>query len=105
MARGGSAAKRKGDRAEREIAKMFGAERSYWQPEQEGETKKPDLYDIPYLGRCEVKIRSNGFKQLYDWLSNNAGLFVRADRRPWIVIMPAQDFKAIIDELDAYKGG
>jgi hypothetical protein len=98
---GGKSPKSKGDRAEREVIKLFGGERTFWQPEQ-GE-QRGDIINMPYLGRCEVKIRYDGFKQLYKWLADNGGLFVRADRKPWLVVMPAKDLKAITDELDELK--
>ena len=47
---------------------------------------------VPLLGtdrRCEVKVRGNGFIQLYDWLEGGADmLIVRADRRTPLVIIP-----------------
>lgn len=97
--KGGKRPKRKGDAGEREIVRMFGGERTHWQP---GENHG-DVINIPYLGRSEVKRRAAGFKQLYSWLADNDALFVRSDRRPWLVVMEAKDLRLLLDELDELK--
>ena len=49
----------------------------------------PDL-SVPLLGidrSVEIKIRSNGFRELYKWLSGADFLVIRADRRePFVVV-------------------
>jgi hypothetical protein len=50
----------------------------------------PDL-SVPLLGRdmaVEVKIRSNGFRELYRWLAGADLLIVRADRDRPLVVVP-----------------
>jgi Holliday junction resolvase len=50
----------------------------------------PDL-SVPLLGidrGVEIKIRSNGFQQLYSWLTGANLLIVRADRQEPLVIVP-----------------
>jgi|SRR6516162_9799248 hypothetical protein len=50
----------------------------------------PDV-SIPLLGRdrfAEVKCRSRGFRDIYNWLADNDLLVVRADRREPLVIVP-----------------
>ncbi len=42
--------------------------------------------------KAEVKIRGNGFKQLYDWISDNHYLFVKADRKDYLAVMRIDDF-------------
>jgi hypothetical protein len=44
--------------------------------------------------KFEVKVRSDGsgFKQLYDWIDGNAGLFVRRDRNAWLVTIRIEDW-------------
>lgn len=96
---GGKSVKTKGDAGEREIVRMFGGERTHWQP---GENHG-DVINVPYLGRTEVKRRAAGFKQIYDWLNDNDALFMRADRRQWLVCMRAKDLKLLLDELDELK--
>jgi len=46
---------------------------------------------VPLLGtnrRIEVKVRANGFSELYRWLIERDFLVVRADRREPLVIVP-----------------
>ena len=47
---------------------------------------------LPLLGQdlCgEVKIRRDGFRQIYDWLADRDVLFIRSDRRePLVVVRP-----------------
>jgi hypothetical protein len=46
---------------------------------------------VPVLGvdrTVEVKVRGNGFRQLYDWLERRHLLIVRADRREPLVVLP-----------------
>jgi hypothetical protein len=46
---------------------------------------------VPVLGRdlrFEVKARASGFKKIYQWLSGNSGLFVRADRQGMLAVVP-----------------
>jgi hypothetical protein len=50
----------------------------------------PDL-TMPLLGAdrtVEINIRSNGFRELYRWLTAADLLIVRADRQPPLVILP-----------------
>jgi hypothetical protein len=50
----------------------------------------PDL-SVPLLGidrSIEIKIRSNGFRELYSWLTGADLLIVRADRREPLVVLP-----------------
>jgi hypothetical protein len=107
---GGKAPKRKGDAGEREFAKLMGGERTYWQPGNTDEEKKGDLFNVPHLGRGEVK-RRKSFKTLYNWLGDNDFLALREDSQrfkkkpPWLVVMRAQDLKLIIDEIDELKRG
>ena len=42
--------------------------------------------------RFEAKIRSTGFKQIYDYLADNAGLFIRADRREALIVLRVEDW-------------
>lgn len=97
---GGKASKIKGDQGEREICKLFGGQRTYWQP---GRKTRPDTVDVPYLGKGEVKRRADGFKQLYKWLADNDFLAIRADRKDWLVVLKAEDLKLLLDEMDELK--
>ncbi len=91
---GGRASRDKGNRAERAIVKFlqdhgFAAERV----PLSGSAGGSYLGDIsvPLLGvdRCaEVKVRANGFRELYRWLEQRDLLIVRADRSEPLVILP-----------------
>jgi len=48
--------------------------------------------------QAEVKIRGNGFKKLYDWLAGNQYLFVKADRRPYLVVMTLDSFIEMVNK-------
>lgn len=98
---GGRGPKRKGDHGEREICKLLGGERTYWQPGSE--KTQGDVINVPYLGRVEVKRRRDGFRQLYSWLADNDALAVRADRKEWLVILRAQDVKLLCEQMDELK--
>ena len=97
---GGKAPKRKGDGFEREVCRVLGGERTFWQPGQE---KKPDCVSVPYLGTGECKRRRNSFSRLYNWLENVDFLAIRDDRKPMLIVMRAEDLKLILDEMDELK--
>ena len=40
----------------------------------------------------EAKIRQSGFVQIYDWLGDNAGLFIRADRQELLIVVRVSDW-------------
>jgi len=42
---------------------------------------------------AEVKGRKDGFKSLYSWLEGRDILFIRADRKEWLVILRLKDWK------------
>lgn len=98
---GGRASRQKGDRGEREFAKLMGGERVPLSGSQGG-SFSGDV-DVPYLGRGEVKRRRNGFATIYKWLEDRDFLALRSDRQEWLVVMRAEDVKMLIDELDALK--
>lgn len=39
---------------------------------------------------AEVKLRKNGFKQIYKWLENSDILFIKADRKPYLAVIPLE---------------
>jgi hypothetical protein len=50
--------------------------------------------------RAEVKVRGNGFGQLYEWLTDRDVLIVHTDRQEPLVVLPvrlAADIAAIAD--------
>lgn len=92
--KGGKASRQKGNRAERAIVRFlqdrgFAAERVPLSGSAGG-SYLGDL-TVPVLGvdRCiEVKVRANGFNQLYAWLTDRDILIVRADRAEPLVVLP-----------------
>jgi Holliday junction resolvase len=92
--RGGRAARQKGNRLERAVARLLqdaglGAERVPLSGAAGG-SYAGDL-TVPILGRdlvVEAKARANGFAQLYAWLEGRDILIVRADRRDALVVLP-----------------
>jgi hypothetical protein len=85
----------KGKRGEREVVKLLkeaGFEARRTAPLQAGETSGDPDVELDNKYRIEVKRRKNGFEQLYKWLKNTDFLFVRADRKDYIVSMSLQTF-------------
>jgi hypothetical protein len=80
----GRHSREKGARTERAIAKLIGA-RKVSRAYQAGHDLELPLGDR--LLRIEVKARSDGFRELYDWLDGNDALIVKADRRPPLVVL------------------
>jgi hypothetical protein len=103
--RGGSASRRKGANAERALVRFlqdrgFAAEKT----SRTGYTGH-DL-TVPVLGldrRVEVKVRANGFRELYGWLAANDFLIVRADRKEPLVVLPLRLAAEIAAVAEGHK--
>jgi len=49
--------------------------------------------DVRIAGQSfQVKRRRDGFGELYEGLADVAGLFVRADGREWLAVVPAEKY-------------
>src|SRR6516162_10191651 len=91
---GGRSSRQKGNRAERALVSFlqahgFAAERVPLSGAARGRFAG-DL-SVPVLGvdrRVEVKVRGNGFRELYDWLGDHDFLIVKADRLEPLVVIP-----------------
>lgn len=60
---------------------------------------KGDVSIDPLLGerrRLEVKGRASGFGQIYNWLSDNYALIVKADRAEPLVILPLKEALRVV---------
>jgi Holliday junction resolvase len=99
--KGGKSPRQKGNRAEREIIKILGGERVPLSGSAGGSFSGDII--VPYLGNGECKVRKNGFKQLYAWLEGRDFVALKADRRPWLVVIPAEDVKLLIEDMDKLK--
>lgn len=82
---GGKAPRRKGTRAERELARLLGGERVPLSGSAGG-SYSGDVVALDL--RWEVKVRRDGFRQLYRWLDGRDAVALKADRRPWLVVLP-----------------
>lgn len=81
-----AASVRKGARREHELARLLGGQRVPLSGAAGGAFSGDVLH--PTLGRLEVKARKDGFTSLYRWLEGADWLALRADRKPWLVVLP-----------------
>ena len=93
----GRKSKQKGNRREREFAKLIEGRRIPLSGAQEGFEN-----DVQGLGlKWEVKARKDGFKTLYQWLEdereNPDALALKVDRKPWLVVMTLDKFLEIVE--------
>lgn len=84
----------KGLRNEQELVNAFrGAGLSAWRVPLSGAAGGEFAGDLRVEGKVfEAKIRASGFKQLYTWLGDHFGLFLRADRQEALVVLRLTDF-------------
>jgi len=93
----GRKSKQKGNRREREFAKLIEGRRIPLSGAQEGFEN-----DVQGLGlKWEVKARKDGFKTLYQWLEDERekpdALALKVDRKPWLVVMTLDKFLEIVE--------
>lgn len=91
----GKSQRDKGQRREREFAKLVGGHRVPLSGAQEGYSN-----DVIGLGlEWEVKSRKSGFKTLYDWVlderENPDAVAIKVDNKPWLVCMTLDQFMKI----------
>ena len=95
---GGRRPYRKGARAERELARLLGGKR---QP-LSGAVGGRYAGDGVAMGlRWEVKVAADGWRRLYRWLEAADALALKADRRPWLVVMPLEAFLRLLEGVTA----
>ena len=92
----GRVSRNKGKRGELEFAKLIGGKRVPLSGAQDGFEN-----DVIGLGmKWEVKRRKDGFKTLYKWIEDERekpdALAIRADRKPWLVVIKLDKFLEII---------
>lgn len=88
----GKSQRDKGQRREREFAKLIGGHRVPLSGAQEGYSN-----DVIGLGlEWEVKSRKSGFKTLYDWVLDERespdAVALKVDNKPWLVCMTLEKF-------------
>jgi hypothetical protein len=88
----GKSQRDKGQRREREFAKLIDGHRVPLSGAQEGYSN-----DVIGLGlEWEVKARKTGFKTLYDWVlderENPDAVALKVDNKPWLVCMTLDQF-------------
>lgn len=94
----GKAQRDKGQRGEREFAKLIGGHRVPLSGAQEGYSN-----DVIGLGLAwEVKRRKSGFKTLYEWIEDERekpdAVALRTDNKQWIVCMTLDKFKELVKD-------
>lgn len=70
-----------------------------------GGSYKGDV-SMPVLGRdvtLECKARANGFKQIYDWMADNYGVVLRADRKQPLICIRLTDFVELARLSDEFR--
>lgn len=96
----GRKSKMKGNRTEREFAKLIAGNRV---PLSGAAKHLGEMHtgDVDGLGmKWEVKARKDGFKTFYGWLEEEAidALAVKADRKPWLVVIPLTKLKELLSK-------
>jgi Holliday junction resolvase len=90
--------RRKGSAAERQLVKLLrAAGRSASRVPLSGQVTgyKGDVVIVNDDGTrtvIEVKVRGDGFRQLYKWLAANDALAIKADRREWLIVVRLADW-------------
>lgn len=86
----------KGYRREVEFARMVGGQRVPLSGAVGGDFGQDVV--MPNGWRAEVKARADGWRTLYDALKGADLLALRADRRPWLVVLPIDRFLALLQQ-------
>jgi hypothetical protein len=89
----GRKSRNKGQRREREFAKLIQGEKI----PLSGAVGGKFANDVEGLGlKWEVKARKDGFQTLYKWLEGKRekpdALALKADRKQWLVVLPLEKF-------------
>ena len=98
----GRRSKRKGSSAEREFAKLIGGRRIPLSGSVSGFKG-----DVKGLGLTwEVKRRREAFSRIYGWLEGEGidALAIRADRKPWLVVMEVDTLLKLLGGDESAKG-
>lgn len=92
----GKASRRKGQRVERDFAKLTGGQRIPLSGALRGNLSNDVA--LPDGLKVEVKARATGFKQLYDWILDDVekpdALVLKADNKPFLVVQTYAQWQA-----------
>jgi hypothetical protein len=105
----GKRSRDKGARGERHLVnflqdKGFAAERVPLSGASGG-SFKGDV-SVPINGadrRLEVKVRADGFRELYGWLADNYALVIKADRKESLVVLRLRDGVEIAQRAEGQR--
>ena len=94
----GKASKAKGSRRELEFAKLIGGRKTPLSGAVEGFPN-----DVEGMGLSwEVKARKDKWKEIYKWIEDERekpdALALKADRKPWLVVMTLEKFQELMKE-------
>jgi hypothetical protein len=100
----GLKSRRKGKRGEREIVALARAAgltaRRTWHTAQSVDAKARQC-DVLIAGRtAQVKLAADGFRTVYEALDAVEMAFLRADRRPWLAVLPAETLLALLARVE-----
>jgi GTPase SAR1 family protein len=95
----GKKSRDKGARRELEFSKLIDGTKVPLSGAMGGEFSN----DVHGLGlQFEVKARKDGFKTIYNWLLDERekpdALALKADRKPWLVVMTLQQFMELMNK-------
>ena len=90
----GRRSRAKGQRREREAARLLGGVRVPLSGAAGGVFSSDVL--LPNGWRVEVKARGAGWATLHRWLDGADVLALKADREPWLVVMPLATLMALL---------
>ncbi len=90
----GARSRRKGARREREAARRLGGERMPLSGAAGG-AFAGDVA-LPNGWRVECKARADGWRTLYALLETADVLALKADRRPWLAVLPLDTLRALL---------
>lgn len=92
----------KGKRLEREAARLMRWRRVPLSgaAAASGEEYAGDLVDDVTGWRAQVKGEADGFRRLYRWLEGHDVLLLKADRKPWLAVLPASVLREILDKVE-----
>jgi len=96
----GAHSRAKGKRGEREVVTLARAAglpaKRTWHTAQDADPLVR-CCDVMICGhRAQVRVRASGFRPVYEVLTGVEIAFLRADRQPWLAVLPAERLLALL---------